>query len=110
MQQQPDAQVQLITQIAAQVADSNRKEKEDACEQVMTACKQQHALDRQQLLQAFEAEQASITKQYEAQLAQAADMKRRRQADSNQFHYIVRGIHEATMSGSVPRQILQCGA
>ena len=105
VQHPPDAQVQLIAQIAAQVAASHCKDKEAACEQVRTACKKQHALERQQLLDDFESEKASIMKRHEAQLAQAADMKRRQQADSSQFHYIVRGIQEATMSGSVPRQI-----
>ena len=34
-------------------------------------------------------------------------MKQRRQADSNQFHYSVRGIQKAGMSGCVPRQIFE---
>ena len=105
-QQQPDAQSPPIAHEASQEDDGHRKECQAACDEVRAECTKQHLLERQQLQQTVD-DKADLIKDYKAQLALAADMKQRRQADCSQFCYIVRGIPEANMSGCVPRQIFE---
>ena len=106
-QQQPDAESPLNAHKGSPEADGHCKEHQAARDQVRAECTKQHLLELQQLQQTFEKDKADLIKGYQAQLALAAGMKQQRQADSNQFQNIVRGIQEASMSGWVPCQIFE---
>lgn len=94
----------FVDQIANQLEESTRRERERACEEVRRACEEESAAKQKRLEQAFQLEKQQLVRQHEAELACVAEMATRRESDSKQFAYIVRG---SSLSGSVPRQIFE---
>ncbi len=100
----PD-QSELINQISSQLAAVTSKERDAACAQVRAECAQAAVSERLQLEENLKQQMAELTEQHEAKLGEMASQMARRNVDSKQFKYIVRGRQEPAMSGSVPASI-----
>ena len=97
----------LLQQIAEQLADHSRADKEAACQQVREACEEEHSRKRKQLEDASTQERAKLMKVHEAAMGEAEEMTARRQQDSQQFTFTIRGHTTPELSGSIPRQVLE---
>lgn len=96
-----------IAQIAAQLADTTRKEREAACQQITDTLTKEHILKRKQLQDDFAEERTQIHMRHKAKMKEAKEMTCRWQNLSKQLSYIVRGCEQAALADSVPCQIFE---
>ena len=96
---------------ADQLPESMCAEKDAACQEVSNgisdACLRGHDQKRKQLEDATGQEREKLVRQHEAATEEAADMTARREQDSKQFRFTVRGHTTPELSGSIPGQTFE---
>ncbi|KAK9844277.1 hypothetical protein WJX74_000370 [Apatococcus lobatus] len=102
----PD-QSMLLAQIAGQLAISTRAEKEEACQQVQKTCEELHSQTIAQLQHDHKQRMDELQEQHNSVMRDVKTSSMRREQDSDQFSYTIRGHTTADLSGSIPRNVFE---
>lgn len=96
-----------LAQRTGQLAESTSAGMEAACQEVGEACEIDDSSRCKQLEEAALHEKEQLMKQHEVVMEEAAEMTARRNKDSKQFTYTVRGHTTPALSGSIPHSIFE---